>query len=287
MNFLDLHITTDNDDAGERLDKVLMRHLHLSRRKIRRAIDLGGVYVNRRRCRIAGRLIKGGERLRLVMLDGEPLIDFSAAQLLWYDNGLYLIHKRSGQYAQAALHRSQDTLPQQLAHHLGLSANLAGQLKPVHRLDRDTSGLMLLAASAKQLQNLQGLWHTCVEKHYLAVVEPAPAWQNKRIRQAISRRRGKQGRYAIDPHGRACDTEARVLERRGNRALLHLIAHTGRTHQLRVHLAHAGSPILGDHRYGGAQHARLMLHSYRLCVHPPALPKPEAWQAEPEEDWQW
>lgn len=286
-NFTDTSVTVTMDAKGNRLDTTMAKLFPFSRRRIRRAIEDGGVYVNRRRCRKAGLLLKGSEKIRLVLLQQEKLVPFSPDQLLWQEGLLYLINKRSGQYAQEALHRSSGTLPQELASYLQLDGKLAGQLRPVHRLDRDTSGLMLLCADPKLLQTLQSLWHQCVEKAYLAVVEPAPDWETKRIDAAISSARDAAGRYHVSSDGRACDSAVFVLQRKEKRALLKLVPHTGRTHQLRVHMAHVGCPILGDTHYGGAPHPRLMLHAHRLCVHPPALPKLHDWKTDPKENWQW
>jgi len=289
--FQDISLTIGREDAGKRLDIALGEHLPVSRRRIRTAIDDGGVYVNKRRCRKAGLSLKGSEHIRLVILEHETLLPFSEQQVLWQEGDLLLINKRSGQYAQEALHRSKGTLPAEVAAWLGLTGEKAKNLRPVHRLDRDTSGLMLLSRSPQQLNHLQAHWADCVQKTYLAVVEPSPAWDEKRITLAISGRRNKNGCYRPDPAGRACDTSARVVQRNGMRALLELTPHTGRSHQLRVHLAAEGCPILGDARYAGRPHARMMLHAYRLCVQPPALKEIHHWEISPEinakEDWQW
>jgi len=290
-DFHDITVTLNAEYEGKRLDIALSECTPLSRRRIRKAIDDGGVYVNKRRCRKAGLQVKGGERIRIVMLENEKLVPFCAEQILWQQNGLVLINKRSGQYAQEALHRSRGTLPSEIAACLGLNGDAARQLRPVHRLDRDTSGLMLFSSAPEQLNHLQAQWHACVEKTYLAVVEPAPLWETRRIKHSIGKQRNRYGCYRLDTAGRACDTAAEVLERRGNRALLRLTPHTGRTHQLRVHLAAEGCPILGDARYAGKPHARMMLHAYRLCVQPPALTEIHRWEITPDtirkEDWSW
>ncbi|OIO69524.1 MAG: pseudouridine synthase [Zetaproteobacteria bacterium CG_4_10_14_0_2_um_filter_55_20] len=290
-DFQDHLITLGRENAGKRLDNALAEYLPLSKRRIRTAIDDGGVYVNKRRCRKAGLVLKGGERIRLVILDHEKLIPFSSDQVLWREGDVLLINKHAGQYAQEALHRSKGTLPAEIAAWLGLTGEKAKLVRPIHRLDRDTSGLMLLSSSPKQLNHIQAHWSECVKKTYLAVVEPAPAWDEKRITLAISAQRNRHGCYRPDPDGRACDTSARVVQREGNCALLELMPHTGRSHQLRVHLAAEGCPILGDTRYAGKQHARMMLHAYRLCVQPPALSEIHRWEISPEinnkENWQW
>lgn len=252
---------------------------------MRQAIDDGGVYVNGKRCRKAGRLLRGGERLRLCLLDNERLQPFEAQQLLWQGNGLYLIHKRSGQYAQAALHRSKGTLPDELARYLKLPAGIT--MMPVHRLDRGTSGLMLLSDNPAIVQHMQARWHQDVRKAYLALVSPPPTWQQQRLQQPVSARRDAHGRYHVHGAGRACDTEASVLASNQQQALLSLIPHTGRSHQLRVHMAFIGCPLLGDRRYGGAQASRLMLHAASLRFPLPFTQRYQVWNIPPEDDWLW
>ncbi|MCF7820989.1 MAG: RluA family pseudouridine synthase [Mariprofundaceae bacterium] len=286
-SFQDHSLTVPAQPEDTPLDRFLIGNLPLSKQRIRRAIHEGGVYINRKRCRHIGQMMHGGETVRIVMLDDEKLIPFSEAQLLWNSPPFYLIHKQSGQYAQEALHRSQGTLPDELTHYLKLSDKAAAGLRPVHRLDRDTSGLMLFCSEPGKLDQMQKLWHSHVSKSYLAVVDPAPEWDVRRITQPIGNRRDSRGCYHIDGAGRVCETEAEVIERHSGRALIRLIPHTGRTHQLRIHLSYLGCPILGDRRYGGKNHARMMLHAHRLHVRPPALPQEMKWTAEPEENWQW
>jgi 23S rRNA pseudouridine1911/1915/1917 synthase len=282
--FHDLQLTVPRGDDGQRLDVTLAAGVPLSRRRIRKAIEDGGVYVNRQRCRTASRTVHADDRLRIVYLDDEQLVPFRPEQILWSQGPLYLLHKKAGQYAQEALHRSRGTLPAELAVHLGLKG---ADVRPVHRLDRGTSGLILFSTDPATLQRLQRLWSSSAHKEYLAVVEPAPAWQYQRITLPIGSRRDARGRYAVEAAGRACDTEAEVIECRANRALVHLIPHTGRTHQLRVHLAALGCPLLGDSRYGGRPHPRMMLHAQTLSLNPPAWPETVEWHADPEEDWIW
>jgi len=286
-SFQDLKATVDAACAGQRLDQGLSQLWPVSRRRARRAIDEGGVYVNGKRCRTAGRSLKLNEKLRLILLDNETLTPFQERQLIWQAPSLYLINKLCGQYAQEALHRSRGTLPDELANHLQLTSRQTEMLRPVHRLDRGTSGLMLFCSDPSLMQQLQQHWHAATEKEYLAVVEPAPDWDHQRILLAIDKTRNEKGCYRVSEHGRPCDSEATVLERKGNRALVSLLAHTGRTHQLRIHLSSLGCPILGDSRYGGKAHSRLMLHAYRLHISPPALTEPHAWLCPPEEDWIW
>ncbi len=289
--FQDYSLTVPDQMESSRLDLFIAENLPLSKQRIYRAINEGGIYINRRRCRKPGETVRGGEVVRAVILDHERLVPFSEEQLIWKAPPFYLIHKQSGQYAQEALHRSQGTLPDELTRYLKLPAKNGVDLRPVHRLDRGTSGLMLFCSDSGKLDQIQKLWHSHVKKSYLAVVEPAPEWERQRITLSIGKRRDRRGCYHIDKDGRACDTEAEVIEQRSGKALIRLVPHTGRTHQLRIHLSHIGCPILGDSRYGGRKHPRLMLHAHTLHVQPPALGKnqrqEQRWIAEPEENWQW
>lgn len=287
MAFDDFKLRVNKLAEPVRLDIYLSEHLSVSRRRLRKAIDDGGVYVNRKRTRKAGGMLRGGEQLRVVILEPDPYIPLTADQLIFSMPGLYLLHKRHGQYAQEALHRSKGTLPLELAALLQLNPIQAKLMRPVHRLDRDTSGLMLLSDNPSLLQHLQQQWHEHVHKSYLAVVSPAPEWDQLTITDPISSERNSKGQYRVDASGRPCHTEAVVLDRRPEAALLRLIPHTGRTHQLRVHLSHHGHAIVGDQRYGGRPHPRLMLHAHQLHIDACVLKQAYTWIAEPEEDWQW
>jgi 23S rRNA-/tRNA-specific pseudouridylate synthase len=148
---------------------------------------------------------------------------------------------------------------------------------------------MLLSDQPALLQHLQRHWHSHVDKRYQAWVSPPPDWQQTEIETPISKERDRKGCYTIHEQGRACYTHARVLCRNGQKALLELTPRTGRTHQLRVHLQSLGCPILGDSRYGGQPHPRLMLHACDLTIRTPALPEDMHWHIEPrktpEGDW--
>ena len=290
MAFEDIKLTIPLEEGGQRLDSALAAISTFSRRRLQKAIDEGGVYLNKKRCRKAGRIIQGGEKVRIVMLDNEKLVPFSEDQIVWRDRSWILIHKRAGQYAQEALHRSKGTLPYEMGMALKFTPVESKNLRPVHRLDKGTSGLMMFCYDPKALQHVQQKWKQAVEKEYLAIVSPAPAWDDMLIETSISAKADRAGRYHIDAKGRASKTEAFVLERKDNKALLRLVPHTGRTHQLRVHLASLGCPILGDVRYGGKKNTRMMLHAKTLKIKGYAMRSRDTqleWSVEPEGDWAW
>ncbi|WP_038250458.1 RluA family pseudouridine synthase [Ghiorsea bivora] len=290
MAFEDIKLQIPNEQGGQRLDTALAACSSFSRRRIQRAIDEGGVYVNKKRCRKAGRIVQGGEKVRIVTLDDEVLTPFSEDQIVWREQSWVLVHKKAGQYAQEALHRSKGTLVYELAMFLKLPPVETKQLRPVHRLDKGTSGLMMFCYDPKALQHLQHHWHQAVEKEYMAVVSPVPDWTEILIEAPLSAKADRWGRYAVVEQGKLSKTEAFVVETRGDKALIRLVPHTGRTHQLRVHLAHLGHPILGDARYGGKKHARLMLHAKVLKIKGYAMRSKQPqleWCVDSEGDWEW
>ncbi|RMF12383.1 MAG: RNA pseudouridine synthase [Alphaproteobacteria bacterium] len=146
-----------------------------------------------------------------------------------------------------------------------------------HRLDADTSGVLLLGRHAKALRRLHRLFSQGrVDKTYLAIVAGRPSSDEGRIEEPLAKisSRAKGWRMTVDPAGKPARTDWRLLQADGEKrfSLLLLKPHTGRTHQLRVHLAHIGYPILGDPKYGGAQAIdpamappeRLYLHAWRV-----------------------
>ena len=290
MSFEDISLHIPQEQAGQRLDSALAAISPFSRRRLQRAIDEGGVYVQKKRCRKAGRVMRGGEKVRIVMLDGEELVPFDETQIIWREQSWVLVHKKSGQYAQEALHRSKGTLVYELAMFLSLKPAQTRLLRPVHRLDRDTSGLMLFCYDPAALQRLQQSWRQSVQKEYLAVVSSVPDWTERHISLPLSAKADRLGRYHVDARGKPSETEAFVVQKHENRALLRLIPHTGRTHQLRVHLSHLGFPILGDTRYAGKKHNRMMLHAKALRIDAAVMGLRAghlSWEVEPEGDWTW
>jgi RluA family pseudouridine synthase len=127
-------------------------------------------------------------------------------------------------------------------------------LRPVHRLDAETTGVLLLAKQVSALSHYSKLFATGrMEKTYLAVVAERPSRESWTVRVALADRLDREGRIRVDErHGREAETAFRLVERRGGRSLIEARPRTGRTHQIRVHLAMEGYPILGDVLYGGA-----------------------------------
>jgi len=145
----------------------------------------------------------------------------------------------------------------------------------VHRLDRDTSGLLVVAKTQSALSRLSQHFHRrLVEKRYLAVVCGRVERDARTIDAPIGRDEESRPRWRVLEGGKAALTRLRVLERTERRSLVELEPVTGRTNQLRIHCAHAGHPVVGDRLYGGDAHARLCLHASRLAFRHPATNEP-------------
>jgi 23S rRNA pseudouridine1911/1915/1917 synthase len=152
----------------------------------------------------------------------------------------------------------------------------------VHRLDRDTSGLMVVAKTRDALSRLsQHFQRRLVEKRYAAVVAGRVEREELTVDAPIGRDEDARPRWLVTESGKRAETRLRVVERRGERTLVELEPVTGRTNQLRIHCAHAGHAIVGDTLYAGEPHARLCLHASRLAFRHPSTNVWEEFRSHP------
>lgn len=157
-------------------------------------------------------------------------------------------------------------------------------LHAINRLDRDTSGLVLIAKTAPVAAELRGLWGEHTEKIYLAVLHGTPPWDTVLWDHPLS----EKGEGRAHPAGpkkdwKECGTEVRVLERGADRVLAEMKLLTGRKHQIRRHALLAGFPLVGDKRYGSGGARRLALHAWKLRLNWKGLPL--AWEAPPPQSF--
>ncbi len=264
--------------AGERLDRVTAAlHPELSRTAIAHLIEGGKVTVNGRVVKAAARPIAGAV-IELELPDAAPATAAAEAiplRVVYEDDALVVVDKPAGMVVHPAPGNLSGTLVNAL---LGRYATLPGEpFRPgiVHRLDKDTSGLIVVARTPSALAALAGSFkQRQVHKEYLALVVGTPCPPVGRISGEIGRDpRQRQRMAVVAMGGREADTTYRTLETLGGYSLLEVVLGTGRTHQIRVHFRAMGLPIAGDAVYGRPAPAlglsRQFLHAARLrFAHP-------------------
>ncbi|MCI5772737.1 MAG: RluA family pseudouridine synthase [Clostridiales bacterium] len=263
---------------GRRLD-VMMAEAGISRSQAARLIRLGQVTVDGRTAdKPSLRPDAGAEVCWTVPETKETALvpQNLPLEVLYQDAHLAVVVKPAGMVVHPAAGNPDGTLVNALMYHLDHLSGIGGEKRPgiVHRLDKDTSGLMLVAkddathaALSRQLADRQ------MEKHYRAMVLGRMKEPSGRIEAAIGRSHDDRKKMAIDPEGRMAVTEWTVLREWGDKSLLDVHILTGRTHQIRVHMRSLGHPVLGDPLYGFAHMPpapRLMLHAYSLRFTHPA-----------------
>jgi len=272
MKKLDLAVGASH--AGERLDRFIAARGGISRGLARRALEAGGVFLDGRRCRVAGRTLRDGQRVVVHLAEGGrtpgPGEALPRERLLYADAHLVAVDKPAGVPAQPTLTTDRGTLPERVA------ALVGSQVILVHRLDRETSGVTVLARTREAAAALSAAFRDGEpEKTYVALCARAPEPPEGRVDAPLGKDPGRPGLRRVDPRGDPAATRYRTLRTSPLAALVEARPETGRTHQIRVHLARLGAPLLGDARYGGPRRIgevaipRVMLHAARLdVVHP-------------------
>ena len=245
--------------VGQRLDKALCGLLpDLSRAAVQRAITAGTCRIDGLPVSTASLKLKAGQEVRLDLPDtaNELRAEDEAVDILWQDEHLLLCNKPAGLTVHPCPSCPENTLVQRLLHHFPRLREQEG-LRPgvVHRLDKDTSGLLLVALDEPtRLRMSEAFARREVHKEYLALVQGVPP-QTGTCREPLGRHPTAKVKMAVVPEnrgGKAAHSDWRVLwsSPRKDFSLVAVRIHTGRTHQIRVHMASLGHPILGDTVYG-------------------------------------
>jgi 23S rRNA pseudouridine1911/1915/1917 synthase len=279
---IELTVETDN---SVRIDRWLAEQCgDLSRSRIQTLIEQAALWVNGQPCRHKNTIVARGDQVCLHIPVTIPLTVQPEAiplDILYEDQSLLIVNKPAGMVVHPAPGHSTGTLVNAVLAHCGEQlTGVGGVQRPgiVHRLDKETTGALVVAKTEPALHHLQAqIQAKTAQREYLGVVYGAPAAASGTVDQPIGRHPKDRKKMAIVPAargGRRAVTHWQVRERLGNFTLLHYRLETGRTHQIRVHSAEIGHPIVGDPTYGsgrsvGVKLSGQALHAYRLTiVHP-------------------
>lgn len=308
------HFTVAPDQAGQRLDVFLAAELPaFSRSLLRRSIDAGHVQVDNTACKASHRLEPGNTVVvtEVAAPREGPKPQNIPLNILFEDEGIVVVDKRAGMIVHPAKGHWEGTLASALAHHFGTSlSTVGGPTRPgiVHRLDRETSGVIVVAKTDQAHEVLAAQFKSRqVKKEYLAIVMGVPDRDRDVVHEPIGDHPTNREKKAIrrqDPDARAAVTVYETIERFAGFAFVRALPRTGRTHQIRLHLAHIRHPVLGDKLYGGRTRvsefdlipasqithdtetkygklilARHALHAHKLTITNPTSGQPQTFEA--------
>jgi 23S rRNA pseudouridine1911/1915/1917 synthase len=281
-----------DDSRPERLDKFLVRCLpDLSRSRLQGLIKEGRVSVNGTPVTKTGFDLEPGSEVQVDLPATQPVeIQPEAIPLnvIFENTDLVVVDKPAGMVVHPAAGHEGGTLVNAMLAHAPDMEGISGEQRPgvVHRLDKDTSGLILVAKNDRALHWLQDQFRLRnVRKVYVALSDGHPPTPQGRIEAAIGRDPSQRKRMAIvpDAKGRASASEYTVLEPMAEHTLFEVYPETGRTHQIRLHLAFLGCPIVGDSVYGRRRPSlpisRQFLHAARLTILLPGESQPRTFES--------
>ena len=275
-------------EPPQRLDKYLQDQLaSYSRSRLQSWIKLGRVLVDGLPAR-PSTVLKGGEWIDVAPAELPPLKAFAEdlpLEILYEDNDVVAVNKPAGMVVHAGAGAHSGTLVNALLHHFGELSQVGGELRPgiVHRLDRYTSGVLLVARNDAAHRDLAAQFAgRRVEKTYLALVHGELKSETGRVDAPITRDPRRRLRMTSRlQHGRYALTEYRVARRFEGFTYVEVRIATGRTHQIRVHLASLGHPVVGDRLYGAPARVegqpplnRYFLHAHRIVFSSPSTGEP-------------
>jgi 23S rRNA pseudouridine1911/1915/1917 synthase len=262
-----VRFTVTAEDRGLRLDQVIPRHVAgLSRRKARAVIDLGGVFLDRARVKVAGRIVQPGQQVEVNIggaLERARDVDRPPPPpptIVYQDDAIVIVDKPAGLVTAPTPESDRGDLLDLLTRQLG------GEVFLVHRLDLPTSGLLVFARSREANKRLGDLFvRHDLDREYHAVALGDVA--------GTIARDGVDGVLTIDRpiEGRRAVSHVRLLERFAAAALVAVRLETGRTHQIRLHLAGLGHPLAGDRQHGGELSRTFLPRAPRLALHAAVL----------------
>jgi 23S rRNA pseudouridine1911/1915/1917 synthase len=274
-----IKLEVQSADAGQRLDRFLAQALPaFSRARLQTLIRENFVTVNGKPARprdpVRARTVVEVREPEVTKIDAQP--ESIPLDILFEDDDLLVLNKPAGLVVHPGAGHQQHTLVNALLAHCKNLSVIGGEERPgiVHRLDKETSGVLVIAKNDATHRDLSKQFaERTTGKTYLALVAGTPRQKSGTIDAAIARHPVHRQRMSIARRGgRPAKTDYRVLESNGDVSLVECTIHTGRTHQIRVHLHHLGHPVFGDKVYGGKRAGnfpRQMLHAWKLSFRHP------------------
>jgi len=276
------NILIEEESEGARLDKALSFALpDISRTYIQKLIEMGMIVLNGETTFSKKIPLKAGDRLTVILPEPEDLnveAEDLPLAIIYEDEQVLVVDKEKGMVVHPAPGNFQGTLVNGILFHCrGKLSTINGTIRPgiVHRIDKDTSGLLMVAKTDSAHRSLAAqLAEHSITRGYLAIVHGNLVQDKGRIDAPIGRDPANRLRQKVtDRGGKQAVTNYTVLERFGRFTLVEARLETGRTHQIRVHMAHIGHPLLGDYVYGPKKNPYgvdgQMLHAYLLgFTHP-------------------
>ncbi len=272
------------EETPDRLDRYLADQVtDLSRSRLQKLIEQGHVQVNGEVCTSKKLEVKLGDRIQIDIPAAQPLAlqaEDIPLDILYEDDSLLILNKPAGLVVHPSAGHEAGTMVNALLAHCPTLPGINGVQRPgiVHRLDKDTTGAIAVAKTEQAFHHLQEQFRTKIARRdYLAIVYGAPPQEKGTIDQPIGRHPVERQKMAVVPaeKGRRAITHWHVKERLGNFTLMEFELETGRTHQIRVHSAFMGHPIVGDQVYGSGRKSVNVnlpgqaLHAWRLRLRHP------------------
>ena len=293
MQTIRLKATKENE--GIRLDAFLAEKSGETRSRIQNLLQEGRVQVNGAAPKKAGVKLVEGDDIELILPDPEPLEAIPVEMdvpIVYEDADIVVVNKPRNLVTHPAAGHAQDTLVNALLFACDDLSGIGGKLRPgiVHRLDKDTTGLMVVAKNdASHLDLAEQIRVHSAGRVYWALVEGRMKQESGTVDAPIGRSPRDRKKMAVVPGGREAVTHWRVLQAFARTTLIECRLVTGRTHQIRVHMASLGHPLCGDPLYGFEKSAAgscpLMLHAHGLHIRHPRTGAEMNFTVEPPEDF--
>jgi 23S rRNA pseudouridine1911/1915/1917 synthase len=298
--------TAADPQHGLRLDRALGElFTDYSRNFLANLVTSGQVHLDGRPAVKPSQRVEAGQRITIEVPEATPSALASqdiAITILFEDSDVAVLDKPAGLVVHPAAGHPDQTLVNALLFHVKDLSGIGGEIRPgiVHRLDKDTSGVMVIAKNDDAHRKLKTAWNTDrVRKEYLALVYGTPSSMRGTVDAPIGRDPRDRKRMAVVTDGRAAVTDYAVVEQLRHTSLIRCSLRTGRTHQIRVHMKHLGHPIAGDPLYSGPQWkgipdkrlqkmfaslGRQMLHASRIAFEHPRSGEMVSFEAPLPED---